>query len=346
MAVFLTHAWGVDKKGSLRANALVHTDVTDPVREELTIVREIIRSETTSGIGMADEAISHAIGCGGKVIRPALFLLSARLFDDSSADRDALARTAAAIELVHAASLMHDDVVDGARMRRGRESTNFVFGDKASVLAGDFIWSTASRLIVSVGNQNLTKAVVDCVREITLGEILELAHNRDVEVDEGICLKIIEGKTGSLFSLAATAGAIVKGAGEGAERALASFGRHAGIAYQLTDDALDYSSNDGALGKDTGTDLAGGTPTYPFVVALERSDDRESTILKGTLVSKNGSGLQDVTTIVKDLGGVEDTLRLAKEQSRMACDALSVFPDGPAKTALCNLAEFASERKA
>lgn len=316
----------------------------EPVRTLLDLSWETISREASSGIAMADEAFLHTALSGGKRIRPALFLLSAKVSGAGDQCAEHLASTAAAIELIHTASLMHDDVVDGATLRRGESSANHIWGDGVSVLTGDFLWSVASRLILRAGNQRLIESMIESVRRITLGEMLELELRWNCDTDEKKCLEVIEGKTASLFSAAARAGAIIAGAGESEEEALADYGRLVGVAYQLADDALDYTSSSRSLGKVPGADLASGTPTCPFVSALGRASSDEARILRDALVSKNGTGLDDVLPIIRRLGGIDRTMALAKECSRNAKEALSRLPASPEKASLVYLADFAAKR--
>jgi octaprenyl-diphosphate synthase len=314
----------------------------DPIRKLLSLAEEAMLRETRCGVEMADEAASYLSGNGGKRIRPAIFLLSSMASSGAPRSDLELARTAAAIELMHTASLMHDDVVDGARMRRGRASANSVWGEKVSVLTGDFLWSVASGMIADSGNLRLVATMSDCVRETTLGEILELSCAGRHEVDGETCLRIVDGKTASLFSAAARAGAIVTASPGGEEAALADYGRHLGTAYQLMDDALDYSSDEEGLGKRPGTDLATGTPTYPFVAALSSAGADESKILKEAFVA--GSASIDALQVVERLGGIAGTVELARKHSGMAKDSLATFADSPERDCLLMLADFASNR--
>jgi octaprenyl-diphosphate synthase len=314
----------------------------DPIRNILSRAEELMLRETRCGVEMADEAASYLSGNGGKRIRPAIFLLSAMIASGAPRSDAELARTAASIELMHTASLMHDDVVDGAHMRRGRASANSIWGEKASVLTGDFLWSVASGMIADSGNLKLVASMSECVRETTLGEILELSCAGRHDVGGETCLRIVDGKTASLFSAAARAGAIVTDSQEGEETALADYGRHLGTAYQLMDDALDYSSDEEGFGKRPGTDLATGTPTYPFVAALEGAGADESKVLEEAFGA--GAPSRDALSIVERLGGITRTIELARKHSEMAKEALYAFPDSTEKNSLMNLADFASNR--
>lgn len=341
---FLTHAWSVDKKGGLRANGLMFDSSLDPIRQLLSLTEKEMLRETRSGVEMADKAASYLSGNGGKRIRPAIFLLSSRIVTGAARPDAELIRTAAAIELMHTASLMHDDVVDGADMRRGRASANSVWGEKASVLTGDFLWSVASGLIAESGNLKLVAAMSDCVKETTLGEILELSCANRYEVDEETCLRIIDGKTAALFSAAARGGAIASGSPDREERALSNYGRSLGTAYQLMDDALDCSSDRGKLGKRPCTDLSTGTPTYPFVAALRRASPAEADALRDALGSRDIDALKEASAMMERLGGIEATIELARKHSEMARESLGRFLDSPEKESLLDLADFAANR--
>jgi len=317
----------------------------NPIRPLLKLAEQAMISETRSGIEMADRAASYLSGNGGKRIRPAVFLLSSKMVSGPARPDAELARIAAAIELMHTASLMHDDVVDGAETRRGRASTNNVWGEKASVLAGDFLWSVASCLIAESGNMRLVSAMSECVRETTLGEILELSCSGRHCADEDLCLRIIGGKTAALFAAAARAGAIVSGSPTSEESALSDYGRYLGTAYQLMDDALDCSSEGNILGKAPGTDLATGTPTYPLVAALRRAGAHESKALCRALGSADGAEITDALSMIGRLGGVEAAVNLAGQYSAKAKESLEAFPPSPFKDSLVRLSDFASDRR-
>jgi len=221
----------------------------------------VLSREALSGVATGDAVARHVIESGGKRIRPAVFFLAARTAPDGHPavhDVARLAEIAAALEMVHTASLLHDDVVDGDNLRRGRASANAAFGNGASVLVGDFLWCAASRLIVSAGIPRLTDAVVSAVRATAIGALLEIECKGTVQNNRGSWLKVIEGKTAELFALCARAGAIVAGAEGRHEEALASYGRSVGMAFQLTDDAMDAASDDCNSQARQGIELFGG----------------------------------------------------------------------------------------
>ncbi len=315
----------------------------DTIGEDLALTKSIIVEQTRFGVELADSAVSHIASNSGKMIRPAVFLLAARASGATGHASGSLSRIAAAIELLHTASLMHDDVVDSAATRRGTATANAIWGSKASVLAGDLLWSIASRIIVDFGNVRLTTAMLECVRSITLGEMLEMSFNGNAYIGEDDCLKVMDGKTASLFSLAAEAGGLVASADEATTKALASFGRLLGMAYQLSDDALDYSSSDGDLGKSAGNDLSTGTPTYPFMAAMRLASDSERTMLAGAIASGGG---EEAAEAVSRIGGIEATLALARDFSNKAKVSLEHLPDSRAKNGLSSLVDFISSRSA
>jgi octaprenyl-diphosphate synthase len=314
----------------------------ESVREELLQTEGVIAQAAATGIAAAD-ALSHALTAGGgKRIRPAMFLLSAKMSEYAGKGGDELARIAAAIEMIHAASLMHDDVVDGSALRRGKESANSTFGDKLSILAGDFFWTAASRLILDVGKPTLLEAVIDSVKQMTLGQMLELSHNRNTCADEATCLKIIEGKTATLFRLAAQAGAIASNAPQACDDALAQYGLFSGMAFQLLDDVMDYVASGEILGKAPGSDLSAGTPTIPFVHALGKASAEDRALLAASLHGKDGMGLSRALPLIKEYGGIAYTLELSADYAQRAKDALSPFADSPSKSALLAIADFIS----
>ncbi len=319
----------------------------EPIRDDLARMEETIANRSICGVDIADAITRHMMQNSGKRIRPAIFLLAAHTLNGIYDQRHLnLIEIAAAIELVHTASLLHDDVVDRARIRRGMPTANAQWGDKAGVLAGDFLWCAASEIIVRTKDHRLTSAIIEGVRKMTEGEILELAFRNNISIDEKTCLGILEAKTASLFSTAARLGAIVSGLSEDHERSLLEYGRCVGMAFQLTDDALDYSASRAALGKEPKADLITKTPTYPLVSALSRASSEQASIIGHALNSQSldPQTLRDVSAIVDRCGGLELSLNLAKQYSSQAKEYLKEFEPCVEIDSLKVIADYAASR--
>lgn len=291
----------------------------------------------------AAQLARYALGGGGKRLRPALFLLAAAA---CGAHHEGLPPIAAAIELVHTASLLHDDVLDEAPLRRGVPAARLRWGDRASILVGDLLWCRASELFLGAGSARLVAAAARAVTDTTEGQLLELAANAEA-FTRAQSLEIAQLKTASLFALAARAGAIVADAPEAIERALVNYGTAVGLAFQLVDDAMDYAGSEEHLGKAAGADLAQGTPTLPAVIALERSTGNAVRTLRAALSSEGDAPperLSAARAIVLECGAVEETLALADEQIEHAHTALASLPESAPRAGLAALAASVVER--
>lgn len=316
-----------------------------PIQGDLKRVEEVLASELVSGIDKVDALVRHVMDSGGKRIRPAVFLLAAAVAGAGRDDR--LPRLAAAMEMVHTASILHDDVVDDAPARRGRISARARWGNQMSVLVGDFLWCRASGIIMDYGSQRLIDAVSGAVEATTMGELLEIARQSDTSIDIGTYMEIVKGKTAALFSVAARAGAIVAGVGKPFESALSQFGDRLGQAFQLTDDVLDYVADEGHFGKRVGTDLREGKITYPLIVALGKATTDEARAVKGALIAGHSSPglLGEVASIIDRYGGVEAARRLACELAQGSKECLSAFRPSMERDALIGLADYVVDRK-
>jgi octaprenyl-diphosphate synthase len=300
----------------------------------------------------------HVLGSGGKRIRPALVLLSAELCAYTGPRR---IQIAAAVELLHTATLLHDDVVDLSPMRRGRGSANAIWGNRSAILAGDFLYARSSSMIVEDGNLEILSIFSDTIRQMSEGELLQLARSFDPSVTEAHYYRVIDRKSASLLAAACEAGAILGGVTRAERRRLAEFGREFGVAFQLRDDALDYEAGEAELGKRPHTDLREGKVTLPLLLTLKRCTPAErdeiAVVLKRTAQQSEvallgdeaqGAGepvdLAPVARHVARYRGVEDTVRRAHEHVEKAAAAIDPFPAGPAKEALLAAAHFAVAR--
>jgi octaprenyl-diphosphate synthase len=308
------------------------------------IDREIL-ARMRSPVALIPELANHLIGAGGKRMRPLLTVAAARLCGyDSSDDRHI--KLATCVEFIHSATLLHDDVVDASGLRRGKPSANTVWGDKASVLVGDFLFTRSFELMVEVGSLDILAVLSRASSTIAEGEVLQLVTQRNMSTPEATYLEVIKGKTARLFAAAAEVGAIVAGRG-GAERvALESYGMNLGIAFQLVDDALDYSGREAALGKAIGDDFREGKITLPVILAFLRGGKVEREFWKRTIeaLDQRDGDLVQAQTLMERHAALADTLERARHYGAMARDALGLFPDSELKAALLEAVEFAIDR--
>ncbi|MCC6918949.1 MAG: polyprenyl synthetase family protein [Alphaproteobacteria bacterium] len=296
-----------------------------------------------SSVPMIPALAGHLIQSGGKRLRPILTLAAAGLNGYNGSDH---IRLATAVEFIHTATLLHDDVVDDSDMRRGKPAARMIWGNPASVLVGDFLYSRAFQLMVETGSVDILGVLANASAVIAEGEVMQLQASKNLETSEETYLRVIEAKTAALFAAAAEVGAMAAKAAPAKVKALADYGRAVGVAFQLVDDALDYSAASTTLGKNAGDDFREGKITLPIILAHARGAGDERAFWKRVL----GEGQQrdeDFAAAVDLLSlreAIEDTLERARSYVKAAKDALAVFDDGPHKQALLALAEFCVER--
>ena len=306
--------------------------------------REIL-ARMRSPVALIPELANHLVGAGGKRMRPLLTVAAARLCGHGSGD-DRHIKLATCVEFIHSATLLHDDVVDVSALRRGKPSANSLWGDKASVLVGDFLFTRAFELMVDVGSLDILSVLSSASSTIAEGEVLQLVSQRDTSTPEATYLQVIKGKTAKLFAAAAEVGAMIAGR-NGPERvALESFGMNLGIAFQLVDDALDYSGREAQLGKSVGDDFREGKITLPVILAYLRGRTVEREFWKRTIerLDQRDSDLQHAQSLLDRHGALSDTLERARHYGAMARDALGLFADAPLKAALLEAVDFATDR--
>ncbi|WP_421996861.1 polyprenyl synthetase family protein [Reyranella sp.] len=306
--------------------------------------REIV-ARMRSPVALIPELANHLVGAGGKRMRPLLTVASARLCGYPGSD-DRHIKLATCVEFIHSATLLHDDVVDVSALRRGKPSANALWGDKASVLVGDFLFTRSFELMVDVGSLDILGVLSRASSTIAEGEVLQLVSQRDTSTPEATYLEVIKAKTAKLFAAAAEVGAMVAGR-HGAERiALESFGMNLGIAFQLVDDALDYDGREAQLGKTIGDDFREGKITLPVILAFLRGRAVEREFWKRaieTLDQRDGD-LAHARMLLDRHGAIADTLERARHYGAMARDALGLFPDSALKAALLEAVDFAIVR--
>jgi len=313
------------------------------VAEGMNGVNAVILERMQSKVALIPELAGHLIAGGGKRMRPMLTLACANLLGYPGTRHHKLA---AAVEFIHTATLLHDDVVDGSGMRRGKRTANLIWGNSASVLVGDFLFSRAFELMVEDGSLKVLRILSHASAVIAEGEVEQLTAQRRIETDEEQYLRIISAKTAALFAAACRVSPVVAEADEDAELALEAYGRHLGIAFQLTDDVIDYASDSATMGKGVGDDFRDGKMTLPVILAYARgnSDEREfwRTAIAGDRVGDED--LAHAVQLLRSTGALSDTLEQARHYGRRAIDALAVFPASKAKAALSEAVEFAIAR--
>jgi len=316
--------------------------------EDLALVEGAMREQLVSASEVLAALGDHVLGSGGKRMRPALLLLAAELCGYTGPRR---IHVAAAIELLHTATLLHDDVVDRSELRRGRPSANALWDNRRAVLAGDYFYARASSLIVEDGDHDILWIFADTIRSMAEGELLQLQRSFDPSITEAHYFQVIERKSAVLLSAACESGAILGGVTRAERRRLAEYGRELGLAFQLRDDALDYEDREGDLGKRPYGDLREGKVTLPLLLALKRCSAAEREAVASLLkaVSRHASAevlpeLAPAIDVVKRYRGVEDTVRRAQEHARRARTAIAPFADGEAQRDLLAAAEFAVAR--
>jgi octaprenyl-diphosphate synthase len=316
---------------------LLETALRDDMRE----VDRVLRESLDSDVALIRQVAEYIIRGGGKRLRPALLLLAARACDYRGAHHH---RLAAVVEMIHTATLLHDDVVDESALRRGHATANALFGNAASVLVGDFLYSRAFQLMVTVDSLPVLRILSDATNVIAEGEVLQLMNSGNPDVDERSYLDVIRRKTAKLFEAAAQLGAVLAGADADVEDALSRYGMHLGTAFQLIDDVLDYSGELEAIGKNLGDDLAEGKPTLPIIRALRVGTPSDVALIRGALA---GGGLKDFAAVLDALrrsDALAYARRCAEAESAEASASLGVLPDTSAKRTLLELSAFAVTR--
>ena len=311
------------------------------IADDMLEVDKVIATRLSSSVPLVSQVAQYIISAGGKRLRPALLLLMSGALEYKDAQRFNLA---AVVEFIHTATLLHDDVVDESTMRRGRPTANENFGNPASVLVGDFLYSRAFQMMVETGSMRVMQILADATNVIAEGEVLQLlnCHNADVVIDD--YLRVIRYKTAKLFEAASRLGGILGGADEALENRLAAFGMHLGTAFQLIDDVLDYSAEESATGKHLGDDLAEGKPTLPLIHVMQHGSPAQAALVRGAIESGGRDDFAAVLAAIQHTGALEETRRYAQAEASLAIAAISDLPPSIFKDALLELSHFAVER--
>ena len=316
------------------------------VRDDMAAVDALIRRRLASDVVLINQVAEYIIGAGGKRLRPMLLLLAARAPAHAAGASPAdVHQLAAVIEFIHTATLLHDDVVDESDLRRGRSTANAVWGNAASVLVGDFLYSRSFQLMVELGRMDVMRVLADTTNAIAEGEVLQLLHVRNPDTDEAAYLRVIERKTAVLFAAATRLGGMLAGAGVEACEALHAYGLNLGYAFQIADDVLDYASDAQTLGKNLGDDLAEGKATLPLIHAMQHCDDTTRATLRRAIEHGDSSALPAVLAAIHVTSSLDYSRRRAGEFAAAAEAAISGFADNPHVAALRGLARYAVSRE-
>ena len=308
---------------------------------DMAAVDALIRRRLGSDVALVNHVAEHIVAAGGKRLRPMLLLLAARALGHGGADAHQLA---AVIEFIHTATLLHDDVVDESDLRRGRKTANALFGNAASVLVGDFLYSRSFQLMVELERLPVMKLLADTTNAIAEGEVLQLLHIRNPDTDEAAYLKVIERKTAVLFAAATRIGALLADADEAVQQRLYDYGMALGYAFQIADDVLDYCADEAALGKHLGADLAEGKATLPLIHAIQHSNAAVRERLRVIVENGDIDAMPEVLAAIETTGGLEYSLLRAETYAAAAEAALEGLAENDAVAALRGLARYAVRR--
>ncbi len=315
--------------------------IRDLIANDLAAVDRLILERLQSDVVLINQIGHYIVNSGGKRLRPMIVLLAARATgyqDDRHVD------LAAIVEFIHTATLLHDDVVDGSDQRRNRDTANAVWGNAASVLVGDFLYSRSFEMMVAVDNMRVMEILSTATNRIAEGEVLQLLSCNDPDTDESRYREVILRKTATLFEAGAQLGAVINRTDDVQEKALASYGQHLGLAFQMIDDALDYGSSAEDIGKNIGDDLAEGKPTLPLIRAIEMSSPEQRSMLREVIEQGGTERINEVMAAIESTDAIAYTARLAREEAAMAKQALEGLPESPFRSALAALADFSVAR--
>ena len=317
-------------------------DVRALARDDMQAVDDLIRRSLQSDVLLVSQVAEYIVTSGGKRIRPLIVLLASRALGYTGGHQ---MNAAAIIEFIHTATLLHDDVVDSSDRRRGRDTANTVFGNQASVLVGDFLYSRAFQMMVEIGRMRVMQILADATNTIAAGEVMQLMNVHDPDVTEAAYRKVIYRKTARLFEAGAQIAAVLADRDPADESAMICYGQNLGTAFQLVDDALDYDASPEELGKNLGDDLAEGKPTLPLIYAMENGSDAERKMMRSAIEKGGLDRLDDIQAVVESTGALEYTAARAQEAADVAINALAGIPESEYKQAMIAIADFAVRRR-
>jgi octaprenyl-diphosphate synthase len=311
------------------------------VAPDMEQVNACIQDRLRSEVVLINQVGAYIINSGGKRLRPVIHLLAARAFGYEGSQHIDLA---AIIEFIHTATLLHDDVVDGSDLRRGEATANNLWGNEASVLVGDFLYSRAFQMMVGIGSMQVMDILADATNTIAEGEVLQLLNCHDPDTTEARYLEVIHNKTAKLFESAARLGAVINGRNSAEEAAMTAYGMHLGCAFQLIDDVLDYTADSEDTGKNVGDDLAEGKPTLPLIHAMREASPADAAHIRSAIEEGGLEQIDRILETIESTGAIDYTARCAQAEADQAIEALNVIPASPYRDALTGLARFAVNR--
>lgn len=330
-----------NQSSPIQSSASQLSTIQSCISADIEAVNVVIQQSLHSDVTLVNQVANYIINSGGKRLRPILVLLSAGLFGKILPQHHQLA---AVVEFVHTATLLHDDVVDESAKRRGQNTANALFGNAASVLVGDFVYSRAFQMMVAVQNMRVMEVLSNATNVIAEGEVLQLLNVHNADITDEAYLQVIHYKTAKLFEAATRLGAIVSQATPQDEEALSQYGMHIGTAFQLIDDVLDLSGNTLEIGKNLGDDLSEGKPTLPLLYAMRHGNAAEAEIIKRAIEHGGLEDLHTVLSAVERTGALQHVRKVAESESKLACAAIAHFADSAYKEAMLTLARFATTR--
>jgi octaprenyl-diphosphate synthase len=312
------------------------------VAQDMAQVDEVVANRLSSGVPLVGQVAQYIISAGGKRLRPVILLLTCGALGYQDTHKFSMA---AVVEFIHTATLLHDDVVDESTLRRGRPTANENFGNPASVLVGDFLYSRAFQMMVEPGSMRIMQVLADATNVIAEGEVLQLMNMHDASLDEAAYLLVIRSKTAKLFEASARLAAILAKTSSDMEEACATYGQALGTAFQVIDDVLDYEGNAAEMGKNLGDDLREGKATLPLILAMQRGAPAQRELIQKAIETGSVDQLSSVITIVRETGALEGSRQAAMAEAQRAIDAIQILPAGPYKDALIALASQLLERR-
>lgn len=313
-----------------------------PIASDMEQVNRVIRQSLASDVLLINQIAEYIIGAGGKRLRPALLLLVAGALGENTSQKHVLA---AVVEFIHTATLLHDDVVDESELRRGRKTANALFGNAASVLVGDYLYSRSFEMMVGVGKMRVMEILSEATTIISEGEVLQLLNMHDADVDETRYMQVIRYKTAKLFEAAARLGAVLAGADAPTEAAAAEYGRRIGTAFQIMDDWLDYAGTAESMGKNAGDDLREGKPTLPLIYLIERGTPEQSALAREAIEQGGTDRFDTIFDAITRSGALDHTLECARQEAHAAAAAISSFPSSIFKESLLELCFYSTSRQ-
>lgn len=312
------------------------------ITPDMDKVNACIQARLHTDVVLINQVGNYIINSGGKRLRPIIHLLAAQAFSNENQQYIELATI---IEFIHTATLLHDDVVDASELRRGEPTANQLWGNEASVLVGDFLYSRSFQMMVEIGSMPVMDILANATNTIAEGEVLQLLNCHDADTSEERYLEVIHSKTAKLFDAAARLGAVIGEQPTEIEQAMSAFGMHLGCAFQLIDDVLDYTSDSDTIGKNVGDDLAEGKPTLPLIYAIREGNETQSQLIRHAIEEGGLEQIDDILKAIESTGAIDYTAQCAQKEADQAIECISIIPDSVYKQALIELAHFSVQRK-